>query len=89
MTNTKTFRLWIVNVISFILFSLLGLTGLINWLILPTGDGPRRGLGRSLRHLLVEVHEWAALLFMIVIIVHMVLHWGYIKANLKKHGIVK
>jgi hypothetical protein len=56
---------------------------------LPTGDGPRRGLGRSLRHFLVEVHEWAALLFMIVIIVHMVLHWGYIKANLKKHGIVK
>jgi hypothetical protein len=35
MTNTRTFKLWIVNVASFILFSMLGLTGLINWLVLP------------------------------------------------------
>lgn len=87
--KTRTFRLWIVNVISFILFSLLGLTGLINCLILPTGDGPRRGFQRSLRHFLVEVHEWTALLFMIVIVVHIVLHWSYIKSNLEKHGIVR
>jgi len=89
MMKTSAFKLWIVNVISFILFSLLGLTGLINWLILPPGDGPRRGLGRSVRHFLVEVHEWTALLFMIVIVVHIVLHWSYIRTNLRKHGIVK
>jgi len=87
--KTSPFRLWIVNVISFILFSLLSLTGLINWLLLPAGDGPRRGFQRSFRHFLIEVHEWAALLFMIVIVLHIVLHWSYIKTNLKKHGIVR
>jgi hypothetical protein len=29
------------------------------------------------------------LLFMIVIVLHIVLHWSYIKTNLKKHGIVR
>jgi hypothetical protein len=87
MTNRKTFKLWIVNVVSFVLFSLLSLTGLINWLVLPKGYGARGGFFVSLRHLLVEVHEWTALLFMVIIIVHIVLHWGYIKTNLKKYGI--
>jgi hypothetical protein len=89
MTNGKAFKLWIVNVVSFILFSLLGLTGLINWLALPKGYGNREGLLVSLRHFLVEVHEWTGLLFIIIIVVHIVLHWGYIKTNLKKYGIVR
>ena len=89
MTNSKTFKLWIVNVVSFVLFSLLSLTGLINWLVLPKGYAARGGPWVSLRHFLVGVHEWTALLFMIVVVVHITLHWGYIKANLKKHGIVK
>lgn len=89
MTNTKAFRLWIVNVLSFILFCLLTLTGLTNWLLLPKGYGAKESLLASLRHFLVEVHEWTALLFMLTIMVHIVLHWGYIKANLKKYGIIK
>jgi hypothetical protein len=43
----------------------------------------------SLRHFFREVHEWTALLFIIVICVHLILHWGYIKTNLKKYGIMK
>jgi hypothetical protein len=89
MTLTKTFKLWIVNVISFIVFSLLGLTGLINWLVLPKGYEARGSFLVSLRHFLVEVHEWTALLFIVIVIVHIVLHWGYIKTNLKKYGIIK
>jgi len=38
----KLSRLWIVNVISFFLFSLLIVTGLINWLVLPRGYGQAR-----------------------------------------------
>jgi len=37
MTNKKTFKLWLTNVVSFVLFSVLGITGLINWLVLPKG----------------------------------------------------
>jgi len=46
----KVSRLWIVNVISFFLFSFLGVTGLINWLVLPRGYGQSAGFLVSLRH---------------------------------------
>ena len=76
----KPSRLWIVNVISFFLFSLLSITGLVNWWLLPRGYY-RSGAGFlvSLKHSLVTVHEWTALLFIIVIGVHILLHWAYVK----------
>jgi len=81
----KQSRLWIVNVISFFLFSLLSVTGLINWLLLPRGYGSGAGFLVSLRHSLVTMHEWTALLFMIVIGVHIWLHWAYVKKSLDRH----
>lgn len=81
----KPSKLWIVNVISFLLFSLLSVTGLINWLLLPRGYGSRGGFLVSVRHALVTVHEWTALLFMIIIGIHISLHWTYIKKTLDKH----
>ncbi len=87
MSNKRALKLWIVNVVSFILFILLSVTGLINWVILPNGYGATRGLLAGLRHILIEIHEWTALLFMVIIIVHIILHWAYIENNLKKYGI--
>jgi len=78
----KQSRQWIVNVISFFLFSLLSVTGLVNWLVLPRGYGSSAGFLVSLRHSLVTLHEWTALLFMIVIGVHISLHWAYVKKSL-------
>jgi len=81
----KLSRLWIVNVISFFLFSLLSVTGLINWLLLPRGYGSGAGFLVSLRHFLMTMHEWTALLFMIVIGVHISLHWAYVKKSLDSY----
>jgi cytochrome b subunit of formate dehydrogenase len=85
MTNKKALRLWMVNILSFMLFIMLGITGLINWVILPRGYGARGGVVISLRHFFIEIHEWTALAFILIIAVHVLLHWGYIKANLKKY----
>jgi hypothetical protein len=84
-TAGKLSGFWIVNVISFFLFSLLSITGLINWLLLPRGYGSRVGFLVSLRHSLVTVHEWTALLFMIAIGVHIWLHWAYVKKSLDRY----
>ena len=89
MPNGRSSKLWIVNVISFILFILLCSTGLLNWLVLPRGYEARGSFLVSLRHFFIAFHEWAALIFMIVVTVHIVLHWPYIKSNLKKYGIMK
>ena len=78
----KLSRLWIVNVVSFSLFCLLSVTGLINWLVLPRGYGQSAGFLVSLRHSLLTMHKWTALLFMIVIGVHISLHWAYVKKTL-------
>ena len=89
MSNGRSSKLWIVNVISFILFIILCSTGLLNWLVLPRGYEARGSFLVSLRHFFIAFHEWAALIFIIVVAVHIVLHWPYIKSNLKKYGIMK
>ena len=89
MSNGRSSKLWIVNVISFILFIVLCSTGLLNWLVLPRGYQARGSFLVSLRHFFIAIHEWAALIFMVVVAIHIILHWPYIKSNLKKHGIIK
>ena len=89
MSNGRASTLWIVNVISFILFTILCCTGFLNWLVLPKGYGTQGGFGVSLRHFFIAFHEWAGLVFIIFITLHIVLHWPYIKSNLKKSGIMK
>lgn len=80
----KLSTLWIVNVISFFLFSLLGVTGLVNWLFLPRGYGSGAGVLVSIRHFLVTFHEWTGLFFLIVIGIHISLHWTYVKKSLDR-----
>ena len=90
MADNKAAKLWAINVASFVLFILLSVTGFVNWFCLPRGYEAGRGSFLvSLRHLLVEVHEWIAVMFLVVVAIHLFLHWGYIKTNLRKYGILK
>jgi len=89
MSNSRSNQLWLVNIVSFLLFSILTLTGLINWLLLPRGPRSGGGFLISLRHFLRDIHEWAGLGLIIVVAIHLFLHWSYIKANLKRHGMLK
>jgi hypothetical protein len=85
----KSAKLWLVNVLSFVLFSILALTGLINWWILPRGAGTGSSLAISFRHFLRQVHSWTALMFLILILIHLALHWPHIKSNLQKYGLIR
>lgn len=82
----KTSKLWTVNIVSFFLFIILSVTGLINWLVLPKGYELRGSFLISIRHFLIEVHQWAGLVFILVVAMHVLLHWGYIKAHFLKSG---
>jgi hypothetical protein len=82
----KTSKLWTVNIVSFVLFIILSVTGLIKWLVLPKGYELRGSFLISIRHFLIEVHQWAGLVFILVVAMHVILHWGYIKAQLLKSG---
>ena len=89
MSTQKHLKLWTVNVVSFLLFILLAVTGLINWLVLPRGGGRGEGFLAGARHFLMDAHTWLALLFILVVALHLLLHWSYIKANLAKSGLLK
>lgn len=89
MSMHKAEQLWFVNVISFVLFAILTLTGLINWLFVPRGVGTEGGFPVVVRHFLREVHQWTALMFIVMTLIHLVLHWAHIKSNLQKYGIIK
>src|SRR5512135_2649462 len=82
-TKSKRLRLWILNLVLFTCFVLLSLTGLIPWLIL-TRELSREGELHALRHMLTELHEWMALAFIVLVIVHLVWHWSYITTNAKR-----
>ena len=89
MNSNKAVKLWTINVLSFILFIFLSITGLLNWLVLPRGYEARGSVLISVRHFLTTIHEWTALIFIITIAIHIVLHWKYIRSNLKKYKIMK
>jgi hypothetical protein len=89
MSMNKAEKLWFVNIFSFVLFSILTFTGLINWLFIPRGGGSEGGFIVLLRHFLQQVHEWTALMFIIIILIHLALHWTYIKSNLQQYGMLK
>jgi hypothetical protein len=42
-----------------------------------------------LKHFFIEVHQWTGLLFIIVIAVHVLLHWDYVKVRVMKSEIMK
>ena len=88
MSVKPSTQLWIVNVVSFLLFAVLGATGLVNWLLLPRGREAADGFLIALRHLLRGIHEWAALAFIVVMLIHMALHWGYIRRHLKQMNLL-
>lgn len=89
MAGNKAATLWLVNILSLILLAILAITGLTNWLALPHGGPGGTGFLVGLRHFLRGIHEWTAVLFIAVVCVHVAMHWPYVKANLKKAGLLK
>ncbi len=88
METNKAAQLWYVNATSFVLFVILAFTGIINWL-LPRGYETGSKFLISTRHFFRDIHEWTAVLFIFVMIIHLALHWPYVMNNLKKYGILK
>jgi len=78
---------WIINVVAFILFALMVITGAAAWL-LPHGGGPASAV-YGLRQALRAVHQVGALLFSLTIVIHLLLHARYIRQNLKKSALIK
>ena len=73
---------FIVDLASFLVLLVLSVSGII--LALPHKHGPNEtrpmGLGRGQ---LGDIHLWLGITFIVLMLVHLVLHWGWITCYLK------
>jgi cytochrome b561 len=87
---------WLKHYILFIILLLLGLiqaiSGFLLWLVIPGGH---RGFGIApsgqltgdflwSRYTWIEIHDWTALALLVVVIIHIILHWKWIVYMTKK-----
>jgi len=61
------------------LFSISVLTGLLIWLVFPHGPG-----NYGLTRLMSDIHKWISLILAIMVLSHVLIHWDWLKRNLKK-----
>ena len=74
------------NYILFVILLLLGLfqamSGFILWLALPHGGGGRGGSTTTFwsltRNTWIDIHDWVAVALVVMIIIHILLHWKWI-----------
>jgi cytochrome b561 len=83
---------WIKNYILFIFLLLSGLlqaiSGFLLWLVIPGGH---RGFGGAFqgqvlwsRYTWIEIHDWTAVALVVLVILHIILHWKWIIYMTKK-----
>jgi hypothetical protein len=56
-------------------------SGFVLWFVLPSGGG-RRGLELAYlgltRHAWIDIHDWMAIALIIIVIIHLLVHWKWV-----------
>ena len=83
---SKVRMLYAVVAASFVTFLVEAVSGFVLWLVLPSGLGGGRGRGGGFsgesfifdRHTWLDIHDWAAVVLVLLIAVHVAMHWKWI-----------
>ncbi|MFZ5364978.1 MAG: DUF4405 domain-containing protein [Patescibacteria group bacterium] len=69
-----------VDILMTISFILTAATGIIIFFFLPGGirQGGHQEIGGVSRHSLADLHNWAGMLMIILILIHFILHWTWL-----------
>lgn len=76
--SRRTATNFVVDAVAFAAFVLLVATGLVERYLLPPGTGRFESLAGWNRHQWGEVHFWIAIVLMLALAVHILLHWKWI-----------
>ena len=76
-----------VDIVAFLAFLVSLISGLVLWQVLPSGEGFQGGRGELTekiflgmeRHDWLEIHDISSLLFAVIVLLHIILHWNWIK----------
>ena len=83
---SKVRMLYAVVAASFVTFLVEAVSGFVLWLALPNGSGGGRGWGGGLggesfifdRHTWLAIHDWFAVILVVLVAVHVAMHWKWI-----------
>ncbi len=81
-----------LNSLLFVAFFLVNLSGLIAWLVLPSGGyqgGRNPFYGATLltltRHDWKDLHLWAGLAMIVILVIHLALHWQWVMCVVRRY----
>jgi cytochrome b subunit of formate dehydrogenase len=74
------------SILLFISFLIMAISGFVLWLIYPAGkkSGQAGVIFLFDRFQWIKIHSWVAVIFIILIFIHLLLNWAWIKAMFKK-----
>lgn len=74
---SKAKYLFYLAVLAFISLLIQGISGFVLWFALPRG-GPHGGVGEATfiwgRSVWIDLHDWCAVAFLVIIVIHLYLH---------------
>ena len=81
----KSTRNYILNVTMFLLAFFEVVSGFVLWFVLPRSGGYRGGRGLAVRTTFlwsrdtwIDLHDWVGVALVVVVILHLILHWRWI-----------
>jgi len=78
---------YLLNFVMFLLALFEVVSGFVLWLVLPRGRGYMGGRGAGLgieatflwtRDTWIDLHNWVAVALLVIVVVHLILHWRWI-----------
>jgi hypothetical protein len=79
----KATRNYILALVMAVFALFQGISGFVLWVVLPHGGGYMGGRGTDgtfiwSRDSWINIHDWTAVALVIIVLVHVILHWGWI-----------
>lgn len=77
--NKNKLKFW-VDILMFLDFLLVSISGFVLWLVLPRGSGK---FGESFifsREQWLWLHDWSSVILITLILIHLILNWIWIKS---------
>jgi hypothetical protein len=84
MIGKNKINFWL-DITIFITFMITAITGLMLWLLIPSGQGSGQLIFYGLtRRQWVDIHDWLGLVMLLGVIIHFVLHWRWLNCVLDR-----
>lgn len=69
---------FIIDILMFLDFLIVSVSGLVLWKILPRGSGKTGQEFILLRENWLFIHDWSSVFLVLIVIIHLVINWKWV-----------